>query len=129
MLRLYKKNYTLCLRVYMKLLRAVIYVNKQKIVQQKIFYKVILVKPLLVRNDEILYLENGDLADHISVLAAPLHKKHILQLPVVQHLKKLTARYYLTVRGRHDKRKDRLLVTVRLRKAGRQNLTVRINYA
>ena len=57
----------------MELLGSVIYIDKKEIVKQEILDEIILVKSLLVRNKKILYLECGNLAYHIHIVAAALN--------------------------------------------------------
>ena len=69
----------------MKLHRAVIYIDKEKIVQKEILYEIILVKMLLVCNQQILDLESGKFSDHRHFFTAG-HDDDILDLIVIVDL-------------------------------------------
>ena len=73
MLGLHNKDKPSHIRIYMELLGSVIYIDKKEVVKQEILDEIILVKSLLVRNKKILYLECGNLAYHIHIVAAALN--------------------------------------------------------
>ena len=79
----------------MQLLRPAVNINEQKVIQKKALDKVILVKPLLVGNQKVLYLERRYFPHNIGVLVGSRRHKHILELLLVKNFKVLTAPYFL----------------------------------
>ena len=87
----------------MKLLRAVIYIDKQQIVQQQVLKEIILVKMLLVRDHQILDLAHRYFSDHISIRACPLSDQYIEHITVLKDLQHMIPTHDLAVGRRSDK--------------------------
>ena len=64
----------------MKLFGTAVDIHQEQVVQQEIFYKIILVKALLVSHQQILDLESSHLAHHIDILTVTAHYQYVLQL-------------------------------------------------
>ena len=81
----------------MQLLRTVIDVDQKQVIEQEVLDEVILIELLLVRNQQGLDLEGSELADHVHVVAVAHRDQHILELVLVEDLKKLISAHGLAV--------------------------------
>ena len=93
---------------------TVVNIYQKKIVKQKIFDKVILVKPLLVCDKQVL--ERRELSDHIYIVVPSVCEKDVFKLVFVKNLEKLISLNDLTVGRRCYKRKHRILIIAVFRK-------------
>ena len=87
-------------RIDVQLLRAVVDIHQQQVVQQEILDEIIPVEPLLVGGKQILHLERRKLSDHIDIVTGAFRKKHIFQLGFIEHLKELASVHQLRFRRR-----------------------------
>ena len=97
LLKFHDHNNAAYIRINMEFLGTVVDIHQQKIIKKKIFDKAVLIKTLFICNDQILYLERCQLANHISVLVVTMGNQNIFQLIIVAHLKILKTFYKLTV--------------------------------
>ena len=81
----------------MQLLRTVIDVDQKQVIEQEVLDEVILIELLLVRNQQGLDLEGSEFADHVHVVAVAHRDQHILELVLVEDLKKLISAHGLAV--------------------------------
>ena len=112
----------------MKLFCAVIHIDQKKIVQEKILYEGIPVKPLLVSLRKILELAYGDFSHDVNVLAGSAADQDILGFVFIKHLEIIVSSDLLTVRGGLDElyniRRERFIFLQR----GGDQVTLRIIY-
>ena len=71
-------DHALYIRVNVKLLSPVVNVHQQKVVQKQVLDEVVLVKTLLVGHQQVLYLERGQLAHHVDIVAGALGQHDVL---------------------------------------------------
>ena len=64
--------------VDVQLLGAVVDIHQQQVVQQQVLDEVVLVKTLLVGHQQVLYLERGQLAHHVDIVAGALGQHDVL---------------------------------------------------
>ena len=90
-------HYALHADIDMQLLRTVIDVDQKQVIEQEVLDEVVLIELLLVRNQQGLDLESGELADHVHVVAVAHRDQHILKLVLVENLKELISADSLAV--------------------------------
>ena len=78
----------------MKLHRPIIYIHEEQVVKEQILDKIVLIKMLLIGNDQILDLEGCQLADHGHIFSAR-HDDDILDLVVIVDFEVHTASDFL----------------------------------
>ena len=113
----------------MKLLRPVVDINKQKIIEKQVLDKIIFIESLFVGYQKILDLECCQFTYHIHVIAAALRKQDILKLMFVKHFKELITGNHLAVRRRIHKRKYGTFILFRMLERGSQDLSLHITDA
>ena len=86
------------IRLNMKLLGPAVNIDQQQVVQKKVLDKVILVKPLLIGNQQILNLERRHLSDDINILADTACHKYVFQLILVINFEILVSLNLLGIR-------------------------------
>ena len=112
-----------------QLLRAVVDIHQEEVVQQEVLHEVVLVEALLVGGQQVLHLEGRELPDHVDVLAGALGEQHILQLTFVKDLEKLTSVDHLGVRRGIREGEGGGFVSFRALERCCQDLSVRIGDA
>ena len=81
----------------MQLFRTIVNIDEQQIVKQQILDKIIFIKTLLVSYQKILDLKCCHPSNHMNIVTIAVCQKHILQLMLIKHLKKLASTHHLTV--------------------------------
>ena len=127
MIRLQNKNHPARLRLDMKLFRAVIDVDEKQVVEQKIFDKIVLIKALIVGDQQVLHLKRSHLSDHVGVVAASARQQDIFKLRIVVHLEKLVTLKLLAVRRGINKQHRRVHILPHLVKRRRQYISLRVD--
>ena len=70
-------------------------INQEKVVQQKILYKVVLIKSFFIGHKKILYLECNHLAYHINIFSGTAGNQNIFKLLLIVYFKILKSLYLL----------------------------------
>ena len=81
----------------MKLLGPAVNINQKKIVQQKVFNKIILIKALLICYQKILNLKSRYFSYCIDIFSRSLCSQDIFKLLFIKYLKVLTPPYFLGI--------------------------------
>ena len=118
----------LCLRRNMQLFGAAVDIHKKQIIQQKVFDKIILIKPLFISDHQALKLKSRHLAHHIGIFPRTDHHQYIFGNLFVVYLKKLISGKLLAVRRRFDKISGGRLIIVFLRRGSRHFISVCIHH-
>ena len=124
--RFNEEHHALYVCLDMELFGPVVNIHQEQVIQQKVFNKVVLIKPLFIGHQQILDLERRQLSHHVNIVAASLCKEDVFQLVLVKYLKKLIAGNHLTVCRRICKGKDGVLILFCLLKRGCQNFSFHV---
>ena len=81
----------------MKLFSSALNIDKKKVINKKVFDKVILIVSFIVCNKKALNLESGNLADSVTVLVFALNLYNIFRNTVIINLEILITENKLAV--------------------------------
>ena len=94
----------------MKLLRAVVDIDQQQIVQKKILEEIVAVILFLVRHEQILNLADSDFGDHQRIITLAGCRKNVRRLIVFLNLHQITVSDDLAVHRCRRKSRDETAV-------------------
>ncbi|GFH96085.1 hypothetical protein IMSAGC003_02639 [Lachnospiraceae bacterium] len=92
----------------MELFGTIIHIHQEKIVHQKILEKVIAVKALLIRHNELLNLTHRYLSNHMRLIAVPSRRQDIGKFSLIHDLKQMILPNRLTTGRRIGESSDQL---------------------
>ena len=86
-LRFQNHRHTAGICLNMKLFGAAVNIHQKKIIQQKIFDKIILIEPFLVCYQQTLHLKCDHFAQHVGIFTASRSNQNIFQLLIIIYFK------------------------------------------
>ena len=97
LLKFQDHNCTAYVCIDVQFLGAVVNIYEEQVIKKKVLDKAVLVKSLLIGNDQILDLECCQFADHICVFIVSMSNQNVFQLIVITDLEILESLDKLTV--------------------------------